>query len=264
MTTAISLLYCILPFYWLLLSRIKKTFPPTKYLRSMSSNEEYSYIPTSTYFEARYTGPTESEMTDEQKTIRSSILASRPRTGLSGPFGPWLANPEIAQPSQQLGKVCRYNTSLSKRESELVILLTGAKYKSDTEFDIHAIEANRAGVAWDVIKSIPWRNEKFSLERVKKYMLPVLHREHDKMKVNNENTGDQYWPDREREIAIVLFTAELLDKKSVSDETYSRAKEELGGKDSVLVEITSILGYYAYVSYTLNVFKIPSGMAPVK
>lgn len=200
-------------------------------------------------------------MTPEQQSIRSSILASRPNTGLSGPFGPWLANPAIAQPSQQLGKVCRYDTSLSKRESELVILLTGAKYKSDTEFDIHAIEANRAGVAWDVIKSIPWRgDEQFSLGAVKKYMLPVLEREHDNMKVD----ANQPSPSREREVAIVLFTAELLDSLAVLDETYNRTKAVLGGKDSVLVEITAILGYYAYVSYTLNVFRIPSGMEPVK
>lgn len=228
----------------------------------MSSNkEEYSYVPTSTNFQARYAGPLESEMTPEQKAIRSSILASRPNTGLSGPFGPWLANPAIAQPSQQLGKVCRYDTSLSKRESELVILLTGAKYKSDSEFDIHAIEANRAGVAWDVIKSIPWREgEDFSLDGVKKYMLPSLEEEHDNMKAG----VGQHLPSRAREVAIVLFTAELLDTTTVSDETYERTKAVLDGNDSVLVEITAIIGYYAYVGYTLNVFKIPSGMSPVK
>jgi 4-carboxymuconolactone decarboxylase len=226
-----------------------------------SKEEEYSYIPTSNNFEARYAGPPESELTPEQQAIRSSILASRPKTGLSGPFGPWLANPAIAQPSQQLGKVCRYDTSLSKRESELVILLTGAKYKSDTEFDIHAIEANRAGVAWDVIKSIPWRGEEeFNIDTVKKYMLPVLEREHDNIK----SDANQPMPSREREVAIVLFTAELLDSLAVSDETYNTTKAVLGGKDSVLVEITAIIGYYAYVSYTLNVFRIPSGMEPVK
>jgi 4-carboxymuconolactone decarboxylase len=227
----------------------------------MSSNDEYSYIPSSTDFQARYTGPTESELTPEQRAIRSSILASRPHTGLSGPFGPWLANPEIAQPSQQLGKVCRYDTSLSKRESELVILLTGAKYKSDTEFDIHAIEANRAGVAWDVIRSIPWRgDEKFSLEAVKRCLLPVLQKEHDNMELSGNYTKTS----REREAAIVLFTAELLETSSVTDNTYEKTKAVLDGKDSVLVEITAILGYYAYVSYTLNVFRIPSGIGPVK
>jgi hypothetical protein len=35
-------------------------------------------------------------------------------------------------------------------------------------------------------------------------------------------------------------------------------REAVGGKDAVLVEITSIVGYYAFVSYTLNVFRIPS------
>eukprot|EP00956_Cyclotella_meneghiniana_P042851 scaffold249334_cov83-Cyclotella_meneghiniana.AAC.3 len=172
-----------------------------------------------------------------------------------------LANPAIAQPSQQLGRVCRYDTSLSKRESELVILLTGAAYKSASEFDIHAIEANKAGLAWDVIKSIPWRNEDFSLDKVKEYVLPVLEKEHDNMKVDDSN---QTLPSREREIAIVLFTAELLDTTTVSDETYEKTKAILDGKDSVLVEITAILGYYSYVAYTLNVFKIPSGMRPVK
>ena len=69
---------------------------------------------------------------------------------------------------------------------------------------------------------------------------------------------------KEREVAIVLFVAELLDTSVVSDETYERTKTVLGGEDAVLVEITAILGYYAYVSYTLNVFRIPSGMSPVR
>jgi hypothetical protein len=45
-------------------------------------------------------------------------------------------------------------------------LLTGAKYKTDTELNIHAIEANCDGVAWDVIRSIPWRgDEEFILPK---------------------------------------------------------------------------------------------------
>jgi hypothetical protein len=63
--------------------------------------------------------------------------------------------------------------------------------------------------------------------------------------------------DDDREKNIVKFTAELLDTCTVSDETYAATKSALDNKDSVLVEITSITGYYAYVSYTLNVFQIP-------
>ena len=55
---------------------------------------------TSSNFVARYNGPDVEDMTPKQKEIRDSILATRKGTGLSGPFGPWLAIPEIAGPAQ--------------------------------------------------------------------------------------------------------------------------------------------------------------------
>lgn len=196
-----------------------------------------SYTPTNTHITPRYNGPSEAEQTTEQATIREAILASRPRTGLSGPFGPWLAVPAIAQPAQALGKACRYDTSLSLKESELVILLTGAKTRSHTEFDIHAGEALKAGWSLEMIEAIP-RDEAFSIAAVRERLLPMLQ--------------------EEREKAIALYTAELLDTYSVCEETYQSSKTALGGTDSVLVEITSISGYYTYVAYTLNAFQIPS------
>jgi hypothetical protein len=70
----------------------------------MSAITNENYLATSTNFQPHYTGPPTSSLTPEQQSIRSSILASRPTTRLSGPFGPWLAIPQIAEPSQQLGK----------------------------------------------------------------------------------------------------------------------------------------------------------------
>ena len=87
-----------------------------------TSTENQQHVYTSRSFKPRYTGPPEDSMTEEQKQIRQVILETRPRTGLSGPFGPWLAVPDIANPAQLLGRACRYGTSLSFRESELVIL----------------------------------------------------------------------------------------------------------------------------------------------
>lgn len=204
--------------------------------RSMSSNSDH-WQPTSKDFEPRYRGPPDAEMTAQQTAIRDAILASRPGTGLNGPFGPWLAVPGIAEPAQSLGRACRYETSLSRRESELVILLTGAKFRSHTEFDIHVGEALKAGIDLPVIRAIP-RDDDFSVEAVADQLLPLL--------------ADA------REAQIVRFTAELLETSKISDETYATTKKALDGKDSVLVEITSIVGYYAFVSYTLNVFQIPS------
>lgn len=198
---------------------------------------------TSRDFIPRYTGPATDELTPEQTEIRNSILATRPRTGLSGPFGPWLAVPAVAGPAQALGRACRYGTSLSLRESELVILLTGAKTRSHAEFDIHVGEARQAGIPMATIQSIP-RDEAFSLSAVMERVVPLL--------TTNEGKAN------DREQAIVRFTAELLETQTVSDETYQQTKENVGGEDSVLVEITSIIGYYTYVAYTLNVFQIPS------
>eukprot|EP00536_Pseudo-nitzschia_multiseries_P000704 jgi/Psemu1/179356/e_gw1.9.201.1 len=185
----------------------------------------------------RYNGPDPKDMNPKQKEIYDYILKSRPRTGLSGPFGPWLAVPEIAEPASQLGKACRYDTSLSFRESELVILLTGARARSSTEFTIHTGEALKAGISKEVIESIP-RDEEFSIEAVQKKLVPLL--------------------ETNREKAMATFAAELLHTSTVSDETYETTKAAVEGKDSVLVEITSIVGYYTYVSYTLNVFRIPA------
>jgi 4-carboxymuconolactone decarboxylase len=208
-------------------------------------DKQQQHVYTSRNFVPRYTGPPEDTMTLDQQQIRQVILETRPRTGLSGPFGPWLAVPAIANPAQLLGRACRYGTTLSFRESELVILLTGAKTKSHAEFDIHVGEALKAGLSMEIIHSIP-RDDRFSYAAVMEQVVPLL------------KSDDGTTTIHAREWAIVQFTAELLDTYTVSDWTYAITKQALGNQDSVLVEITSIVGYYTYVAYTLNVFQIPS------
>jgi 4-carboxymuconolactone decarboxylase len=203
----------------------------------LTSNNSTEHIPSSTEYIPRHPGPPDGELTDEQRAIQASILASRPGTGLRGSFGPWLSVPNIAGPAQALGRACRYETSLSYRESELIILLTAAKTRSHTEFDIHVGEAVKAGIDLNVIQLIP-RDGDFSVDAVNTQLIPSLE------------SG--------REKSICRFAAELLETFTVSDGTYDETKRAVEGKDSVLVEITSICGYYTYVAYTLNVFRIPS------
>lgn len=205
--------------------------------KSTVGDDDIDYPITSESFIPRYNGPPIDEMTDEQRAIRDDIIKTRPRTGISGPFGPWLAVPEIGWPSQQLGQACRYGTSLTMRESELVILLTGARHRAHAEFDIHQGEALRSGLTMEMITAIP-RDDEFSLDKVMSDLLPLL-------------------ADSERDTAIAKYTAELLETSTVSEETYQETLKAVGGKESVLVEITSIIGYYTYVAYTLNAFNIP-------
>jgi len=218
----------------------------------------------------RYNGPSLAEMTTEQKSLHQDIVQSRPRTGISGPFGPWLAIPSIARPAQSLGLACRYGTSLSKRESELIILLTAAKMKSDTEFQIHVGEALQAGISQDIISSIPRNTQtenSFSFTNVKKTVLPALFQHYHTQRRTTRMMTPHHPPSSSvtedlplaytRETAIVCFTAALLEHMTVSEDIYNHTKQVLGGKDSTIVEMTSIIGYYTYVAFTLNVFRIP-------
>ncbi len=126
-------------------------------------------------------------------------------------------------------------------------------------------------MGWDVIRSIPRGallppseeeedNEEedddgFSLKRLKERVIPALMREHNGVMLPEiGTTRDEA---REREVAIVLFTSELLDKYTVCNEMYDATRDRLHGCDSALVKIVVIVGYYAFVSYTLNAFRIP-------
>ncbi len=56
------------------------------------------------------------------------------------------------------------------------------------------------------------------------------------------------------ERAIYAFVQELYRTQRVSDRTYKRVQSLLG--DAATVELVGILGYYALISMTLNVFRM--------
>jgi 4-carboxymuconolactone decarboxylase len=212
--------------------------PPTPGSDESSSPvNNNTHVYTNLDLKPRFQGPELENMSGEQRGIRDTILANRPRTGLTGPFGAWISVPQIARPAEQLGRACRYGTSLSQRETELVILLTGSKARCHTEFDVHVGEGLKAGLTMDIIAAIP-RDEAFSVQAVHRQVIPLLA--------------------NEREQAIAMYTAELVDTFTISDETYSRTKAAVGEQNSVLVEITSIAGYYVLGAFVLNAFRIPS------
>jgi 4-carboxymuconolactone decarboxylase len=56
------------------------------------------------------------------------------------------------------------------------------------------------------------------------------------------------------ERAIYAFVQELYKTRRVSDRTYKRVRDMLD--DGAMVELVGILGYYALISMTLNVFRM--------
>jgi 4-carboxymuconolactone decarboxylase len=169
--------------------------------------------------------------TPAQKALTQSI-ASGPRGQfkLSGPFAIYLHSPEFGELAQKLGGHVRYKTSVPPRLSEFAILCTAQFWKAQYEWAAHAVIAEKQGVKPETIRAIQAGRPPKSAPK--------------------------------DEMAIYAFVKELYGKRRVTAPTYNRVKKLLG--DAGTVELVGILGYYAMVSMTLNVFKapLPEGVKP--
>jgi 4-carboxymuconolactone decarboxylase len=160
-----------------------------------------------------------SHATPEQKAVLEEIL-SGPRGNLNGPFLGWIHSPELAQQAQRLGAFCRYRTGLPLRLSELAILVTAARWQAQAEWYIHYPIALEAGVSPDDAEAI---------------------------RLGRQPTFTD--PD---DALIYAFSTQLYEARRVSDSTYAATVARFGHE--VTINLVGLLGYYALVAMTLNVF----------
>ncbi len=169
--------------------------------------------------------------TAEQKGLADSIKSGpRGEFKLSGPFAIYLHSPGFGELAQKLGGHVRYKTSVPPRLSEFAILCTAHFWKAQYEWAAHAVIAAKQGVKEETIRAIQAGRPPKSAPK--------------------------------DEMAIYAFVKELYAKRRVSTPTYNRVRKLLG--DAGTVELVGILGYYAMVSMTLNVFRapLPEGVKP--
>ncbi|OYY92088.1 MAG: hypothetical protein B7Y45_00970 [Sphingomonas sp. 28-66-16] len=164
-----------------------------------------------------------------QRAIAGAIIAG-PRGKLVGPLRAVLRVPALAGPWQQLGAHLRYDTALSPRQSEIVILVVARHWSSQLEWQIHAREAADAGVEAAVI------------EAIRAGTAPLL-------------TGI--------DADLVDFARTLLASGDVSDALHARLASALG--EPALVELVALIGYYTMVALMLNAQAIlpPDGATPL-
>jgi 4-carboxymuconolactone decarboxylase len=166
--------------------------------------------------------PAEKDFSPAQRALRDAIAAGpRGAFRFSGPFAIWLHAPELGVLAQAVGAHCRYKTQLSPRQSEFAILATARFWRAQYEWQAHAPMAEKAGVKPKTIADL----------RAGRYPKTA--------------------PADER--AIYDFVTELYRKRRVGDRTYGRVQKALGTTGTV--ELVGILGYYALISMTLNVFR---------
>jgi 4-carboxymuconolactone decarboxylase len=166
----------------------------------------------------------EAQMNEAQRALLASLRAGPRGQSITprGPFAVWMHAPELGELAQKLGAHCRYRTTLPPRLSEFAILCTARAWRAQYEWYAHAPMAERAGVTRKTIADLQAGREPKSA------------------------------PKDER--AIHALVQELYKTRRVSDRTYKRVHGLLG--DAATVELVGILGYYALISMTLNVFRM--------
>jgi len=161
------------------------------------------------------------DMTEDQREVHDRI-ASGPRGGVRGPLAIWLHRPELAERAQNLGRYCRYETSLSPRLSELAILTTARIWDAGYEWQAHLSPARAAGLSETVITAL------------------------------QDDLEPQF--DHSDEELVYSFTRELNLTRTVSDDLFARAIAGLG-KDAT-VDLVGVLGYYSLISMTIKAFDV--------
>jgi 4-carboxymuconolactone decarboxylase len=167
------------------------------------------------------------ELTAEQQEQYERIKRTRqPRDDgqFGGPFDPWIRSPEVARRAMALGDYIWQRTSVGRRIVELAIIVTGRHWRSNVEWVAHERLAREQGISDEVIQA------------VFEQRLP-------------ENA-----PDDER-LTIEVCRA-LHETQDLPLELYEQAIAQWG--EPGLMDIIQTIGFYTFVSMTLNAFDIPT------
>jgi len=172
-------------------------------------------------------------MTKQQKRINDEIAGSRGGGPAKGPFALWLQTPELADKANSFGSYLRQNTTVPQRLVELAVLVVARTYTAQYEWYAHEKYVENVGLDPKIVDAIRTRTE------------PEI-----------KNADEQI---------VYAVTQELSVQRTLSDETYKRAIEELG--ETTVLELITIIGFYTMVAIVLVSYQvdIPDGGAkPLK
>jgi 4-carboxymuconolactone decarboxylase len=167
--------------------------------------------------------PDAGAMTEAQHAAARALVEG-PRKGVYGPFLPLLRSPELLDRVGKVGEYLRFAGVLDARVRELVTCAVARHVSNQFEWTMHAPLARKAGVAQATIEAL----------RVgaRPRQLPA------------------------DEEAALDFTRELLATHGVSDPAYQAALAAFG--EQGVVELASLVGYFAMVSWVMNVARTPA------
>ena len=166
--------------------------------------------------------PDTADMSEAQKQAAQALIDG-PRKAVFGPFIALLQSPDLMDRLQRVGEFLRFHSSLSTMQSEFVTLVVARQWSNQFEWRMHLPLAQKAGVPRPVLDAIAQGARPLD-------MTPELATLYD-------------------------FCVELEQHRGVSDLTYTRVREVLDERG--IVELTSLIGYFAMVNMVMNVARTP-------
>jgi 4-carboxymuconolactone decarboxylase len=170
----------------------------------------------------RYRELKHEELNEAQRRVWDDVVAG-PRHAVPPPAHVWLNSPGLADHAHKLGAHVRFGTDFSPRLTEIAILVTARYWTAQFEWQAHARLARQAGLAEEVIAAIAERRT------------PVFTD-----------------PDEQ---LVYDFCSTFYQNHAVGDGLFEKVKQRFGERG--LVDLTGLIGYYPFVSVTLNVFEVP-------
>lgn len=161
---------------------------------------------------------------DAAQRAAAQALIDGPRKGVVGPFLPLLRSPVLLDRVAKLGEYLRFESVLDAHIREFATCVAARHVSNQFEWAMHAPLARKAGVAPEALEALRQGARPRDLA-----------------------------PD---EADALDFSQELLARNGVCDATYRSALAR-GGEQGV-VELTTLLGYFAMVSWLMNVSRTPA------
>jgi 4-carboxymuconolactone decarboxylase len=157
-------------------------------------------------------------MSNAQQEAADGLIAG-PRKAVFGPFIPLLRSPELMARVAKVGEYLRFDSVLEVRIRELAMCLVARHVTNQFEWLMHAPLALKAGVSQACLDAIA------------------------EGRYPHSAAAD--------EAAAVDLVTELLQHHGVSDSSYAAALGLFG--EQGVVELSTLVGYFAMVCWTMNV-----------
>jgi 4-carboxymuconolactone decarboxylase len=171
----------------------------------------------------RYQQLDEAQLDAEQRRIFNDCKAG-PRGSVPPPVHVWLKSPSLADYAHRLGAHVRFATPFTPKQTEIAILMTARYWTAQFEWAAHVRLGLQAGLSQQQIDAIAARQT------------PSFSDPDDQL--------------------VYDFCRDYYADHRVDDATYERVVKRWG--DNGIVDLAGLIGYYSFVSVTLNTFEVPT------